>query len=205
LLDMGTGDGVFLRTLGHPCHLTHVTEAYPPNVELCIKTLAPLGIGVKQVFDDRQLPFADGTFDLVINRHESFCAQEVSRILKPGGLFLTQQVGGENNIDLRSVLIPGAVGQFPDHTLQNNIELAQAQGFEILTREEAFPTTRFYDVGAIVYFAKIVQWEFPGFSVQSCLPQLWDLQEQLEKQGFIESREHRFVLVAKKPVCASPH
>ncbi|RAK11239.1 hypothetical protein C8C77_103227 [Halanaerobium saccharolyticum] len=39
-------------TLDHPYNLTSVTEAYPPNVELCKNKLSPFGIEVKQVFDD---------------------------------------------------------------------------------------------------------------------------------------------------------
>lgn len=49
---MGTGGGKFLLTLDHPYNLTSVTEAYPPNVELCKNKLSPFGIEVKQVFDD---------------------------------------------------------------------------------------------------------------------------------------------------------
>lgn len=41
LLDMGTGGGEFLLSLKHPCHLTAVTEAYPPNIDMCQTTLAP--------------------------------------------------------------------------------------------------------------------------------------------------------------------
>jgi len=56
----------------------------------------------------------------------------------------------------------------------------------------------FTDIGAIVYFAKIIEWEFPNFSVSRCFDALLNLQNILEKQGCIESREHRFFLVCKK-------
>ena len=46
LLDMGTGGGEFLLTLGHPYARTTVTEGYPPNAALCRERLAPLGIRV---------------------------------------------------------------------------------------------------------------------------------------------------------------
>lgn len=57
---------------------------------------------------------------------------------------------------------------------------------------------RFKDIGALVFFAKIIQWEFPNFSVDSCLDRLYELQEKLEKDGFIESIEHRFFIEAVK-------
>ena len=96
LLDMGTGGGEFLLTLNHPYNLTHVTEAYPPNAELCFKKLSSLGISVSQVFEDNYLPFKDESFDI----------SEVNRILKPGGFFITQQVDGNSNIELSLALMP---------------------------------------------------------------------------------------------------
>jgi len=93
MLDMGTGGGEFLLSLNPPRHKTFATESYPPNVEVCRKTLPSYEIEVRQVFRDEELPFDDGFFDLVINRHESFSASEVFRVLKPGGIFVTQQVG----------------------------------------------------------------------------------------------------------------
>ena len=76
LLDMGTGGGEFLLSLNHPYNNTAVTEMWIPNVELCKQKLEPLGIQVKQVFNDSELPFEDNTFDIIINRHESFDIKE---------------------------------------------------------------------------------------------------------------------------------
>jgi len=198
LLDMGTGGGEYLLTLKHPYENTYATEAYPPNVELCQKSLSPLGITVKQVFDDKELPFENQQMDIIINRHESFDMKEIARILKPGGIFITQQVGGSNNKALSKRLIrefEEVIGC--EHDLLHNQELVKKEGFEILKGEEYFPYLRFFDIGALVYFAKIIEWEFPDFSVEKCIDRLYDLEELREKQGFVESTEHRFILVAK--------
>ena len=64
LLDMGTGGGEFLLSLNHPYNNTCVTEAWLPTIELCKQRLEPLGIEVKQVFNDFELPFEDNTFDI---------------------------------------------------------------------------------------------------------------------------------------------
>lgn len=160
LLDMGTGGGEFLLTLNHPYNLTSVTEAYPPNVELCKNKLSPLGIEVKQVFDDSDIPCETNKFDIVINRHEAFNVDEISRILKSGGYFITQQVGGRNNNDLSEKLIDGFKPLFPKHDLKNNIKLLHKKGFKIILSDETFPKTKFYDIGALVYFAKVIEWNF---------------------------------------------
>jgi len=36
-----------------------------------------------------RLPFRDGAFALVIDRHEAFNAREVARVLAPDGVFIT--------------------------------------------------------------------------------------------------------------------
>ncbi|MPM55113.1 hypothetical protein SDC9_101898 [bioreactor metagenome] len=138
-------------------------------------------------------------FHVIINRHEAFDISEVYRLLKPNGVFITQQVGGLNNKELSKFLLSDfkeAISS--DHTLKSNVELLKNKGFAILKSDENFPKLRFFDVGALVYFAKIIQWEFPNFSVESCFKQLCDLQQLIEKQGFVESTEHRFIIVAQK-------
>ncbi len=198
LLDMGTGGGEFLLSLKHPYALTSVTEAYPPNVELCKKKLEPLGITVRQTYDDDKLPFQHEGLDIIINRHESFDASEVNRILKSGGYFITQQVGGKNNNDLSYRLIKNFTPLFPAHTLDNNIAILKNAGFKIIESNETFTPIRFFDVGALVYFAKIIEWEFPGFSVETSFDRLCECQMEIQEKGFIQGTEHRFIIVAKK-------
>ncbi len=87
----------------------------------------------------------------------------------------------------------------PNFNLQTTqIELINA-GFMISDGEESFPIRKFYDVGAFVYYAKIIEWEFPNFSVEKCFKKLCSLQERIDKVGYIQSVGHRFLIVASKP------
>ncbi len=196
LLDMGTGGGEFLMTLGHPFENTTVTEGYPPNLALCREKLAPLGVQVVGVGGEDALPFANEKFDRVINRHESYIPSEVFRILKPGGRFVTQQVGGKNCFDLRERL--GFVVPENQFDLEHEVAQFESAGFRILRAEEHFNKLRFFDTGAVVFHAKIIQWEFPGFSVEKNWDQLMDVQREIEVRGCIECTEHRFLIAAKK-------
>ncbi|GKU30316.1 class I SAM-dependent methyltransferase [Clostridium folliculivorans] len=198
LLDMGTGGGEFLLSLKHPFSNTSVTEKWEPNVKLCEKRLAPLGIEVKQVFDDSELPFKDEAFDMIINRHESFDIKEVKRLLKPNGIFITQQVGCRNNEGLSKALIKDFKPPFSKHTLDNNLKEIEKNFFEVLYAQEFFPYLRFKDIGALVYFARKIQWEFPNFSVESCFDELCKLHEEVKVKGYVESTEHRFIIVCIK-------
>jgi hypothetical protein len=50
-----------------------------------------------------------------------------------------------------------------------------------------------------VWFAHIIEWEFPGFSVDRCFDRLMQMQETIQKSGEAAGRVHRYLLVAKKP------
>lgn len=199
LLDMGTGGGEFLLSLNHPFHLTSVTEGYPPNIVLCNEKLKPKGIKVYPVGEDDLLSALETeSFDIVINRHESYSIDEVKRVLKPHGIFITQQVGAYNNKDLATYFDSNHVDSFPNATLEFAYNEMKQAGFEILQAKEFYPKIEFYDLGAIAYFAKIIPWEFKNFSVKDVLPQFEELEEKLKSNGYIESTEHRYYLVGKK-------
>lgn len=198
LLDMGTGGGEFIAGLGHPYHLLSVTEGWQPNLLLCKERLEPLGITVKYVGPDDSLDYPDERFDLVINRHESFDIREVYRVLKPGGYFITQQVGSQNDRDLVEKLLGNIPLPFPNHDLMHNAALLQNSGFTILEQMEEMTQMKLYDLGAVVYFAKQIQWEFPDFSVERCFEQLKELKEEINQKGYISNNEHRFLIAARK-------
>lgn len=200
LLDMDTGGGEFLLSFNHPCGNTATIEGYPPNVKLCKETLLPLGIEFKEADGGcERLPFDDESFDIVTNRHGSFRVDELQRVLKPNGLFLTQQVGAENDRELVHLLLPEITElPFPDEYLSVREKELLENGFDVLESGEVHRSIRFFDVGALVWFARIIEWEFPGFSVENCLEQLYQAQEIIDEKGVIEGSIHRFYIVARK-------
>ena len=200
LLDYDTGGGEFLLSLGHPYENTAATEGFPPNVKLCQEKLIPLGIDLKECSDPAKLPFDDSSFDLVINRHGDFCPEELYRVLKPGGLFITQQVGDRNDLDLVRMVFPDTEDPTSGLHLSVQQRAFEQAGFEIVRAEEHFGQIRFYDVGAFVWFARIIEWEFPGFSVDSCFDRLLQMQAQLEQKGSIDGTIHRYLIIARKPM-----
>lgn len=198
LLDLGTGGGEFILQLGHPHGNTSVTEGWEPNFKLCKERLEPLGITVRQVMEDEILPYGEEQFDIVLSRHEAFLANEVWRVLKPGGYFITQQVGARNDRLLVEKLLGDIPYPFPEHDLIHNVEMLKEAGFAIVEQMEEEPVMKLFDLGATVYFARQIPWEFPAFSVEQCYDRIKALQSELDKNGYIENRTHRFFIVAKK-------
>jgi len=196
LLDMGTGGGEFLSSLAPLPKNTHATEAWEPNVPVATKRLEPFGVKVHAITDDKELPFADETFDLIINRHESFWTSEIYRILKPGGLFITQQVGGANCDELNERIVGTAPKSSWGRT-KAHYWLHRA-GFAIEESAEAFPNLYFFDIGAVVFYLKVIEWQIKDFSVEKYRDALLKLHQQMEAGDPLTVLEHRFLIVARK-------
>ena len=199
LLDMETGGGEFLLSLNHPKHNTSAIEGYQPNVELCKKVLLPLGIDFKEADGDEKIPFENEYFDIITNRHGAYNVTELKRVLKKDGIFITQQVGAENDRELVEMLLPKYKDlPYAEHYLNIKQQEISEQGFEILESGETFQPIKFFDTGALVWFAKIIEWEFPNFSVKSHLDNLYKIQEIIEANRVVEGRIHKFFIVSKK-------
>jgi SAM-dependent methyltransferase len=198
LLDMGTGGGERLASLAPLPPVAHATEGYPPNLAVARRHLEPLGVTVSSVTDDAHLPFAEQTFDLVINRHESYDAREVHRILQPGGRFITQQVGGDHNAELSVLLEAPCPDTNPEWKLGFARRQLEAVGFRIDRAMEASTTTRFADVGAIVYYLKAAPWQIGDFTVERYFEQLKALHRQIRAQGPLDIGGSYFLLGARR-------
>lgn len=199
LLDMGTGGGEFLSLLSpFPPH-TCATESYPPNIPLAQQRLEPLGIKVIEFTEDTTLPFQNEEFDLIINRHESYAPSEVHRLLKPQGCFITQQVGDQNDLEINQIF--GNKPDLEEHpwTAEYASKMLKSTGFRIIKMNEAFPYTRFYDVGALVYYLKAIPWVITGFSVKQHHKTLFHLHTRMQQKGFLDIQEHRFIIISQKP------
>jgi SAM-dependent methyltransferase len=138
-----------------------------------------------------RLPFRTGAFDLVSNRHESFRAGEVARVLRPGGIFLTQQAhSGSRQFHQLLGAEPPPVHEF-------EIDLALAQVREAgLTVEEAdvgTSTTVFGDIGALAWYLRSVPWAIPGFTISAYRKALLRLHN-----GAIRVESQRFWLRARR-------
>lgn len=196
LLDMGTGGGEVLLTLKHPYSNTYATEAYEPNYELCKKMLSPLGITVVQEYE--KIPFADEMFDFITNRHESFDLAEVSRALKRGGYFFTQQVRNRNFYELAEALNGKVELDNPSHSIEKYADALERLGFKIIMKDEVTLPTKFLDIGAVVFYAKAIPWEIPNFTVETHFDKLCKIQQEIDAKGFFQATGGRFLLASRK-------
>jgi len=196
VLDMGTGGGENLSSFApFPKHSVAI-EGWTANVGLARARLEPLGVKVLEVDESGELPFINEEFDLVLNRHSAFRVTEVFRILKAGGIFLTQQVGGDNLNDLIREF--GVVPQYADWTLSVARRQIQDAGLSIEEAKEWIGKVEFKDVGAIVYFLKAIPWVVADFSVDRNLDHLERLQYRIDSGEKLQFTAARFLIQATK-------
>lgn len=192
LLDMGTGGGEFLSSLAPLPDETYATEGYTPNIPVARERLEPLGVGVVAV-DSERLPFKDETFSHVINRHESFDVYELYRVLKHGGIFLTQQVGGDNDIDINRAL--GApMPPDTDWNLTTAASALEKAGFTVTDRREHYYLERYHDTGALLYYLKAIPWQVADFTVDKYYDRLVEIHHKIQEKRFFPAKAHRFLV-----------
>lgn len=198
MLDMGVGSGELLGSF-HPLPVhTQAIEAHPNNIDMARMRLSQRGVRIYKADCGGELPFEDGTFQLIINYQQPYDAAEIFRVLRPGGLFLTQQMRGDNCLELNQLLKLRRGGDFAHWHLTNARKAFESMGMFVIDAREDMPYARFYDAGAVAFYARLRPEELPGFSVEAYQDDLWDLQRRVEVQGFIACRAPRFFLVAKK-------
>ena len=198
LLDMGTGGGEFLSSLAGLPATVWATESHAPNIPIARQRLESYGYRLQPMEPSAPLPFDDRSFDIVINRHSEFDSAEVERCLRPGGVFVTQQVGGLNATDLNQAL--GA--PLPDHVNWCLVTaLSQLASTALLVSDTAqhTGTYRFFSVDAVVFYLRAIPWQIPGLTVDGYLDRLALLDDLILRDGHIDIMSQRFMLVASKP------
>jgi len=196
LLDLGTGGGEFLASLQPLPPKTCATEAYAPNIPIAQARLQPLGVEVFGITSDDSLPFANDSFDLIIDRHEAFSAPEVARILRPSGHFITQQVDGRYGIELNRAL-QSADPPYRDWSLATAVEQLERVGLRIERQIEAMSQLHFLDIGAVVYYLKAAPWQVPDFSVDQYREPLRRIHQAIQAEGRFTVSSPHFLMIAQ--------
>lgn len=149
---------------------------------------------------DRPLEKVSGLereYDVVLSRGPLREYGKIAGLLKTDGFFLMECVGSEDSRALANFLAPqsrpaGTVN------LENQLPEMAAAGFRIMFRDQVYPAVRFSNTEDLRRYIALRPERFPGFSEEACRPALQKLQAQAEKTGFLENREHTFLLIGKK-------
>ena len=195
ILDLNTGGGETLTNVlqSRRPALVVATESWPPNVPVAREHLEPRKISLRPHRVSEPLPAEDGEFTLVLNRHGACDLAELHRVLTPGGIYLTQQVGRLNDVELNTALGAPAPGYRDTATLEHDSADLDRHGFEIADSGEAFAEYGFSDIGAVVYHLQAVPWQVPQFDVEVYDRALRKLDTQIRTVGEFTVRHHRYL------------
>jgi SAM-dependent methyltransferase len=200
LLDLEVGGGQFIADLPDVPPLTIGTESYAPYVATAASRLRSRGAHlVCPDTNGQRLPLRSDAFDLVTSRHPiTTWWDEITRVLRPGGHYLSQQVGPYSLQELSEYLM----GPLPHGSMRDPeaaVAAAERAGLMVTTLESERPKTEFYDIGAVVYFLRLVVWIVPDFSVARYRDGLRGLHEQIVSDGVFATTASRFLIEAVKP------
>ncbi|OZM72962.1 SAM-dependent methyltransferase [Amycolatopsis antarctica] len=197
-LDVQTGGGEVLAGVGRRAPLTVAVESWPPNLARASVNLRPLGVHVVAAGDVPRLPLRAGTVDLVSARHPvTTWWDEIGRVLRPGGTFLSQQVGQATMAELTEFFL-GPQPVDDSRSTGRAVAAAERAGMDVVDLRSESLLAEFHDVGAVVYFLRKVVWTVPGFEVDRYRDRLRAMHERIREGGSFQAYTKRFLVETRK-------
>lgn len=202
VLDVGTGGGERFLSLAPHFGLGVGIDASAAMVQVAREN-TPAELLDKMTYEvmlGEKLRFGDGDFDVVLNRHAPICPAEVARVLKPDGLFITQQVGPRNTEAFCQAFGCQPGGSYAPEQGQELDEVALAfgnLGCAVEARGEYNVRYYFLDLESFVFWLKAIPMP-EDFDVERHWQQVDELVRHHWTPRGLESNEHRQLLVVRK-------
>jgi SAM-dependent methyltransferase len=157
LLDIGTGGGESILSIASSLHFTIGIDLSSSMVETAEVNLKKSKLSNTRFFqmssDDLQFP--NGFFDVISSRHAPFNSIEVARVLKAGGIFLTQQVSEADKLNIKKAFGRGQSFDEIDGTLKEiYIQELKKAGFSKIQSLEYNATTYFQRTEDLIFLLK---------------------------------------------------
>ncbi len=201
VLDIGTGGGerflalasYYGEGLGIDINAEMIAQAQRNKVAWGVQ-----GVEFAMV-DGSNLPFGEGEFDMVFNRHCSVDAVGVARVLRSGGYFITQQVGQRNSLSVLEAFgwTPDSFGSDWFQSVDELATVFEREGCRVVARAEYDLRYWFLDLESLLFWLKAVPLPEP-FDIEKHWHGVNRLLEQHSTPQGIETNEHRELLIVNK-------
>jgi SAM-dependent methyltransferase len=202
VLDIGTGGGERFLALADAFRSGVGIDASAEMIATAQENLPPVltdRIGFA-VMPAQRLTFAPASFDVVLNRHAPVDAAEVTRVLRSGGVFLTQQVGARNTANICSIFgcTPGGThASEPSQTPEALRAAFLEAGCRIVAEGEYDVRAWFLDVESLLFWLQAVPLP-EDFAIERHWRQVDAIISGYSTERGIETNVHRTLLVARK-------
>ncbi len=200
VLDIGTGGGERFLALAEVFKMGIGVDIDPEMIRQAQRNRANRQVAnvAFAVMDGHRLGFREAQFDVVLNRHCEVNVAEAVRILRPGGYFVTQQVGARNTLNFFEAFGWEPSDRGPGQPLEGLAAYFERRGCSIVARCEYDVRYWFCDVASLVFWLKAVPLPEP-FDVEKHLPAINRILEKHSTPQGIETNEHRELLIVRKP------
>lgn len=200
LLDLGTGGGEMLLGIA-----PFVKKAYGiDHSESMVKTAKnnlrkSLLKDVEFKFaDTKKIPFLDKSFDVVSCRHAPFYVKEVFRVMKPGGIFITQQVGEKDKQNIKKIFGRGqSFGEKAGTLMNHYVKELKYSGFKIIRRGIYNATEYYANMEDMIFLLRNTP-IIPDFDTKNDEKNLRKLEKKYGSKKGIKTNSYRFIIIAEK-------
>jgi len=202
VLDVGTGGGEKLLSLATCFDSAVGVDASPEMIATAQKNKAAVQTEEVsfEVMRGEALRFPDGAFDVVLNRHCAVDVRETFRVLRPGGYFVTQQVGARNTHNICALFGCGVGGEYEPELFQELPVLAGAfrqLGCRVVCAAEYDVRYWFLDVESLLFWFQAIPMP-QDFGIETHWRQVDHVIAEFSTPQGIETNEHRKLLIVQR-------
>ena len=197
VLDVGTGGGERLIEFASDMAEGLGVDPDPAMIAAAAANAqSSANLGFTQ--DDARLRNVSQSFDVILNRHAAFDLNAVEAHLRPGGRFITQQVGERNMRNVRA-----ALGEPPEQPTITIAEVEAVPGLSVERFDEYDVEYVVHDIESVLFWFNALDLrhaDIDGRSVSASVEVLNEvLSGNVDARGFV-TNEHRYLVVATKVV-----
>ncbi|WP_142826400.1 class I SAM-dependent methyltransferase [Planococcus soli] len=201
LLDIGTGGGENLLEIAHSVERAIGIDLSGAMIESAkdnLKRSRQDNVRFIQMFS-KDLRFPEDSFNIVTSRHAPFDSFEVAKVLKKGGVFLTQQVSEGDKQNIKNIFGRGQSFTETDGTLKEK--------YRTDLKDAGFSKVQSYDSNVLEYYERPEDLLFllrhtpiiPNFGQDKKDLEFWDaVVENNQTARGICTNSKRFLIVAVK-------
>jgi SAM-dependent methyltransferase len=202
VLDVGTGGGEKLLSLAACFGSAVGIDASPGMIEIAERNEATSQVenATFEVMRGEALLFPDGVFDVVLNRHCTVDVRETFRVLRPGGYFVTQQVGARNTRNICVLFGCGVGGEYEPELFQELPALAgafQQLGCRVVCAAEYDVRYWFLDIESLLFWFQAIPMP-EDFDIETHWRQVDRVMAEFSTPQGIETNEHRELLIVQR-------
>jgi SAM-dependent methyltransferase len=197
LLDLGTGGGKKLLSLADDFKCLIGIDNSEGMITTANKNRNKENVRFILCSFDK-VPLPDNSFDVIMARHAPFSVKEVSRLLKQGGIFITQQVGEKDKINIKEIFGRGQnFGEQSGEAVENSLNEFKSNGYEIVKKERYDATEYYKDMGDILFLLENTP-IIPNFDRESDKENLLKFEQEFKSEKGVKTNSERFLLIVRK-------